>query len=62
MIRKVIYIVIDKSTQVLGRFELSDESYDRGKYKVEKALEVYHKYFGDKKTDDIKSYYINKVV
>lgn len=60
--KPILFLVIDKSTQVLGRFELSDESYDRGKYKVEQALEVYHKYFGDKKTHDIKSYYINKVV
>jgi len=43
-------------------FDLSEESYERGKYKVEQALEVYHKYFSENKTEDIKSHYLRPTV
>ena len=60
--KPILFLVIDKSTKVLGMFDLSEESYERGKYKVEQALEVYHKYFSENKTEDIKSHYLRHTV
>jgi len=60
--KPILFLVIDKSTHVLGMYELSEESYERGKYKVEQALEVYHRYFGENRTEDIKSYYIKQTI
>lgn len=39
------FIAIDKTTQVMGRFSCSDAFLQRGKEKVESAVEVYNKYF-----------------
>ena len=53
----MMFLVIDKSSLMLGKFVVSDESLERGKAKVERAVEVYRKFFGDNPTDDINQYY-----
>lgn len=39
------FLVIEKGTGCVGLFDTSDEAYDRGMQKVEKAEEMYKKYF-----------------
>lgn len=60
--KPILFLVIDKSTQVMGMFELSEESYERGAYKVEQALEVYKSFFGENRTKDIKLHYLKAII
>jgi|TARA_X000000950_G_scaffold17358_2_gene18844 hypothetical protein len=60
--KPILFLVIDKSTQVMGMYELSDESYERGKVKVEQALEVYKTFFGEGRTKDIKLHYLKATI
>jgi len=60
--KPILFLVIDKSTQVLGMYELSDESYERGAYKVEQALKVYKEFFGENKTKDVDLHYLKQVI
>ncbi len=60
--KPILFLVIDKSTKVLGMYELSEESYERGKYKVEQALEVYKTFFGEDRTKDIELHYLKGTI
>lgn len=60
--KPILFLVIDKSTQVMGMYELSDESYERGAYKVEQALEVYKTFFSENKTKDVKLHYLKALI
>ena len=51
------FIAIDKETFTVGIYNCSEEFYERGKAKVEKAIGVYRKYFIDKE-QDIGEYFI----
>lgn len=54
--KPLFFIVIDKRN---GRLKIADCSpafIESGKEKVEKAIEVYHKFFSDEKTEDIDNY------
>lgn len=52
------FLVIDKNNHELGVFETTTEFIERGAEKVEKAIEVYNKFFHDiNATDDINQYY-----
>ena len=42
---------------MLGKFVVSEDSLERGRSKVERAVEVYRKFFGDNPTEDINQYY-----
>jgi hypothetical protein len=53
---QLIFIVIDKSNGRLKICDCSDSFIDRGREKVEKAIEVYHKFFSNEATEDIRSY------
>ena len=57
-----MFLVIDKSTQVMGMYELSNESYERGAYKVEQALEVYKTFFSENKKKDVKLHYLKEFI
>lgn len=58
--KPLIFLVIDKSTGVLGKFYASEEFLIRGEEKVEKAIEVYDKFFNPKKENyNINNYYID---
>lgn len=50
------FLVIEKGTGCIGLFETTDEAYDRGMEKVEKAEEMYIKYFLYK-TDKVENHY-----
>jgi len=41
----------------MGAYTVSQESLDRGRYKVERAVEVYENFFGENPTEDIYQYY-----
>mgnify|MGYP003631072514 CR=1 FL=1 len=53
---QLIFIVIDKRNGRLKICDCSDSFIDRGREKVEKAIEVYHKFFSNEATEDIRSY------
>lgn len=50
------FLVVEKATGCIGLFDTSDEAYERGRDKVERAEEMYIKYFRDKE-DDVSNYY-----
>lgn len=52
------FLVIDKVTTQLGIFNPSVDFIMGGKAKVEKAIEVYRKYFGEDAEDDISNHFI----
>jgi len=60
--RPLVFYVIDKNTKMLGVYEPSDEFVHYGEMKVEKAIEVYNKFFGDNPTEDINSFIIEETL
>ena len=53
----VRFIVIDKSTKRIGVYYVSEETYARGRERVMRGLEQYHKYYGENPTHDVTQYY-----
>jgi hypothetical protein len=51
----MVFIVVDKQTNQLGIFECSQQFYDNGRDKVERALEVWDRYYSPLSTEDINS-------
>ena len=43
---------------MVGMFEPEQSFIDRGEEKVEKAIEIYQKFYGDNPTEDIENYFI----
>jgi len=60
--RPLIFYVIDKTTGQLGVFTPSQDFIKGGEQKVERALEVYDRFFGENPTDDISSYFIEETL
>jgi len=60
--RPLVFYVIDKNTKMLGVYEPSEEFVHNGMLKVDKAIEVYNKFFGEHPTEDIESFIINEVL
>ena len=58
---EMVFIVIDKNTHQLGIFDCSDEFYERGKDKVQRAVEAY-KLFYKQDGFDPTQYFINKTL
>ena len=56
--KPMVFLVIDKTSLMMGFFSVSDESLERGKQKVERAIEIYRKFYGDNPTEDINQYYL----
>jgi hypothetical protein len=56
-----MFIVIDKNTHQIGLFDCSDEFLERGKYKVEKASEVYDLFYKSEDFDP-NQYFINQTL
>jgi hypothetical protein len=54
---KIAFIVIEKGTNRLGLFHVSDEFRNNGWQKVQKAVEVHSKFFGENPTEDINQYF-----
>ena len=57
----MLFIVIDKNTQQIGMFDCSDEFYNTGKDKVERAMEAYDLFFKSKDFDP-KQFFISKTL
>ncbi len=49
------FLVVEKKTGCIGLFDVSDESYEKGREKVERAEDNYKKYFLDK-TEKVKDF------
>jgi len=60
--KPLYFYVIDKETKQLGLFRPSEEFVRSGESKVERAMEVYYKFFGPNPTDDIENYFINETL
>jgi len=60
--KPLVFFAIDKGTGVLGIFRPTEEFIAGGERKVERAVEVYQKYFGSNPTDDIVNYYIDDLL
>jgi hypothetical protein len=60
--KPLVFYVIDKTTAQLGIFRPSENFIRGGELKVEKAIEVYNKYFSPNPTDDIANYYIDETL
>jgi len=60
--KPLYFYVIDKESEQLGLFRPSEEFVKGGEAKVERAMEVYYRYFGPKPTDDIDNYFINEIL
>jgi hypothetical protein len=58
--KPLVFFVIDKGTGQLGVFRPTENFIKGGERKVEKAIEVYNRYFSDNATDDIANYYIDE--
>ena len=57
----MLFIVIDKNTHQLGLFDCSTEFYEKGKDKVQRAVEAYRLFYKQKDFDP-KQYFINKTL
>jgi hypothetical protein len=56
------FFVIDKDTLQMKRFACSDEFLERGMNKVERAVNVWKRFFGPDATDDVNQYVSNEVL
>ncbi len=56
--KEMMFIAIDKETYQLGVFHPSEEFIGYGQQKVEKAIEVWRRYFGPAATEDVADHYI----
>ena len=57
----MLFVAIDKNTQQIGIFDCSDQFYNEGKEKVEKASEIYDLFFKNKDFDP-NNYFINRTL
>jgi hypothetical protein len=60
--KPLVFLVIDKTTRMLGMYPVSDESLERGEQKVIKAVEQYRKFYGDNPSDDLDQFYFYEEV
>jgi len=60
--KPLLFYVIDKTTGSLGIFRPTDAFVQRGKEKVERAIEMYTKYFGPNPPESLLDYYIDEVL
>ena len=58
---EMIFIVIDKNTHQIGIFDCSPEFYERGKDKVERAVQAYELFYKSEGFDP-SQYFINKTL
>ena len=56
--KPMMFLVIEKKTGRMGMFTGNQDFYDRGQDKMHKAIDVYHKFFSEDSTVDIKNYYV----
>ena len=58
--KPLVFFVVDKTTKNLGIFKPTEEFIEGGERKVIRAIEVYDKFFGENKTEDINQYLMEK--
>jgi hypothetical protein len=60
--KPMVFFAIDKKTGRMGMYETSEDFILRGREKVERALEVYDKFFGANATETIETFYIQETL
>lgn len=60
--KPMMFLVIDKTSLMLGKYTVSDETLERGKQKVEKAVDVYQKFYGENPTADVNQFYYDEKI
>lgn len=60
--KPMTFLVVCKETFQTGVFNCSEDFVEGGRQKVERASEVYKKFYGDNPEDDINSYYISETL
>lgn len=60
--RPLVFYVVDKTSGQLGIFTPTENFIKGGELKVEKAVEIYDRYFGENPSDDIDNYFINEIL
>lgn len=60
--KPLVFYVIDKTTHELGVFEPTEDFVLGGKDKVLRAVEIYEKFYGKNKTEDINNYFIKETL
>ena len=60
--RPMMFLVIDKMSLMLGKYIVSDETLEKGKQKVEKAVEVYQKFYGQNRVADVNQFYYDEEI
>lgn len=58
--KPLVFYVVDKTDGRLGIFRPTEEFIKRGEDKVERAIEVYEKFFGENATENIETYFIDE--
>ena len=56
------FFVIDKDTLQMKRFKCSDEFLESGRRKVERAVNVWNRFFGPDATEDVQQYVMEEVL
>ena len=60
--KPMMFLVIEKQSGRMGMFTGNQDFYDRGQDKMHKAIEIYHRFFGDNPELDIKNYYVEQEI
>jgi len=60
--KPLVFYVICKKSHRLAVYEPSEDFVLGGKHKVEQACDVYNKFFGENKTEDINNYFMQEVL
>lgn len=60
--KPLYFYVIDKETSQLGVYKPNEYFIKSGEVKVERAIQVYEKYFGPNATEDIENHFINETL
>jgi hypothetical protein len=60
--KPLVFLVVDKETCQLGMYKPSTEFVEYGAQKVERASQVYQRYFGQDASEDIINHYINEIL
>lgn len=60
--KPLVFYVVDKMTYELGIYHPSQTFLDYGKEKVERAIEVYNKFYSDDATENIDEYIIKEIL
>lgn len=58
--KPLVFFVIDKTTKMLGIFRPTEEFIRGGERKVEDAIEVYDKFFGENALEDVNSFILEE--